>query len=398
MLLRGVFIKADFHPDKTALSPFLSVKSLASHLDCKGPSFTLDVIQSISYILHRVCPSEADIINGYKAVSNTEDDFWPSNGEEDQEEEAVSRAETDGTKPHTTHQQAFKRRRVGLDERRERPPSDQSSTCTSGVTRYSVTMQNATTFSVSSTSIHSGFTSAGAHLQDLAHRKPGSATEIDQDTYSKRKSTDQSSTGNKKSNTSFKQDRNRQLEKVNSGQGTLLSFFSQPSNWGCASREHPAREPSPALLVASPPPKTLPKSLDGELPIPKPREPMLPIPQPFAEHRLQSTPIHTRPSKIPQGPDHATKQYPFFSSSPPPIESLIEEAEGSEDTSHNQNLTQIVSQIPDIRPATTFHTTSTAQVRSVQATGRTLGVRRSMNGWTNRGGHGFSVPGRVNSR
>lgn len=260
-------------------------------------------------------------------------------------------------------------------------------------------MQNTTTFSVSSTSIHSGFKSAGAHLQDLAQQKSGSVTEMDQDTSSTRGSTARSS-NLKKSNASIKHHRNEEPNKTNRGQGTLLNFFHQPPNGGYASKEHPAQEASPPLLMASKQAEMLPNLRDGARPLSQSRQPMLPIPQLLAEHRLKSAPIPTRPPKIPQGPDHNNKQYPFFSSSPPPIESLIEEAEASDETalyvdkSHDQNRTQTESQTSDSCSAMTFHVTTTTQVRSAQTTTRTLGVRRSMNGWTNRGGHTFPVPGR----
>lgn len=294
---------------------------------------------------------------------------------------------------HTTGQQP-KRRRLELGGLPGKPHPIAPST------GYSITMQSATTFSVSSTSIHSGFRSAGAHLQDLAQRKSGSVTEIDQDTSLTRESTARSSNLNKKSNASIKHHRNEELNKTNSGQGTLLNFFHQPPNGGCAAKEHPAQEASPPLLMGSKQAETPPNLREGARPLSQSRQPMQPIPQPLAEHRLKSAPIPTRPPKIPQGPDHNNKQYPFFSSSPPPIESLIEEAEASDETalyvdkSHDQNRTQTESQTSDSCSAMTFHVTTTTQVRSAQTTTRTLGVRRSMNGWTNRGGHTFSVTGR----
>lgn len=396
--------KADRRTDNTTLSPFLSVKSLASHLDCKGPSFTLDVIQSISYILHRICPSQEDIFQGCKAVQNTEDDFWPSNGEGNSEEDGVAWDSTSDTKVHTIHQPGFKRRRVGQGERPDIPLPHQCSTSLSRVTGYSVTMQSATTFSVSSTSIHSGFTSAGAHLQDLVQRKSGNVTEIDQDVLSQNEVAAQSSNGNKKIAASIKHGRNEDPPRLRNGQGTLLTFFGPATKGGDASKEDPIRETSPPLTLESPQAETLPDSRDAACPISQSRQPMLPIPQSLAEHRLKSAPIATRPSKIPQGPDHKSKQYPFFSSSPPPIESLMEEAEASGekvlyvDKSHDRNRPHAVSQIPESRPAMTFHVTTTTQVRSAQAATRTLGVRRSMHGWTNRGGHTFCVPGRKSTR
>jgi len=358
----------------------------------------------MSYILNRICPSQEEISRGCEAVQNTEDDFWPSNEDENSEEDGAAWEGSNDIKAHTVHQQGFKRRRVELGERPVIPRPIQCSTSLSRVTGYSVTMQSATTFSVSSASIHSGFTSAGAHLQDLVQRKSGNVTEIDQDVLSQNKVAAQSSNGKKKNAASLKHGRNEDPPRLRNGQGTLLTFFGPPTKGGDASKENPIRETSPPLTLASRQAETLPKLRDAGRPILQSRQPMLPIPQSLAEHRLKSAPIATRPPKIPQESDHKSKQYPFFSSSPPPVESLIEEAEANDEKvlcvnkSHDQNRIQTVCQISDSRPAMTFHVTTTTQVQSAQAATRTLGVRRSMNGWTNRGGHTFSVPGRRTAR
>ena len=396
--------KADTITERTTLSPFLSTKSLASHLDCKGPSFTIDVIQSISRILNRACPSETDIIQGYGAMHTTEDDFWPANGEEDPEEDGAAWDSTDGGKSHFTHQRAFKRRRLGVDERMERSLQNPSSPCTSKVTGYSITMQNLTTFSVSSASIHSGFTSAGAHLQDLAQRNPKSVTEIDQNPLPRHRPTAQSATCHKTSIPSIKYRRSEELVKPKNGRGNLLSFFGQPRKSGNISRENAPKQTSPALTIAS---RRMEKPLElpgGVRPLSQLREPMLPIPQPLAGHGLRSAPIPTRPLNSPQEPDHRGLQYPFFSSSPPSTESFIEAAKVVDgtalhlDRSNKRDHMQTVPHMSDSRPATTFHATTTTQVRCAQTTNRTLGVRRSMIGWTNRGGQPFSVPGRRTGR
>ncbi|KAI9873368.1 MAG: hypothetical protein M1830_000484 [Pleopsidium flavum] len=395
--------------EQTTLSSFLSVKSLASHLDCKGPSLTFNVIQSIAQILHRLCPSEADIIEGCKALQSIEDDVWPTNGEEDPEEDVAG---WDGTGTYATYQQISKRRRVESNEQRGRPLLGQMLNTTSKATNPSITMQKGAMFSVSSTTLHTGFVSAGSHFQDLAQQEAGNRLKAGREILRSHELSNQSKAGKKKTVSPTRYERSTKSSQPREGQGNLFNFFTKTGNGDQAPRGKSLRPKSRAKAIPQPSAEPCweeagsvqPKSISSSLPDRGeshllPREPMLPIPQSLAEHRLRAAPISTLPRHVPQENMHKSKQYLFLSSSPPPIESFHEEAEAHDgkvpiEESHKHCM-KTVSRDTDIRSATAFHITSTAQVQCAQTNKKTLGVRRSMNGWTSRGGHSFSVPGRV---
>ncbi len=347
-------------------------------------------------------------------MQSIEDDIWPINGDEDPEEDGAG---WDGTGSYATHQQISKRRRLESNEQRRKPHPSQVLASTYKATNPSVTMQDAATFSVSSTTLHTDFVSAGSHLQDLAHQEPGNRTKAGGDILRSHRLSVQSQAGNKRSVSSTSHERSIKLSQPREGQGSLFSFFARTAKSDQAPRrnslmpasppntitqfpEEPCCEEAPRFASAQPPKAISSKVPDQTQPFWRPREPMLPIPPSLAEHRLRSSPISTRPQHVGQENSHKSKQYLFLSSSPPTVESLLEEAEANDGKvsrvdKFKKDHTETVFPDSDIRPAATFHTTSTAQIQSTQTTQKTLGVRRSMNGWSSRGGHSFSVPGRA---
>lgn len=131
---------------------------------------------------------------------------------------------------------------------------------------------------------------------------------------------------------------------------------------------------------------------------PTSRTPHLPIPEALATHRLQPLSNTNRPRPLVHEEPLRKKHYVFLSSSPPHIEEVVEAAENQfEDRSPSKVMTgvedsEVAHQQTDVVPSRTFHTTSVAQLQTEGAPRKTLGVRRSMHGWSTRGSHGFSVP------
>jgi DNA helicase-2/ATP-dependent DNA helicase PcrA len=84
-------------------------------------------------------------------------------------------------------------------------------------------------------------------------------------------------------------------------------------------------------------------------------------------------------------------EYVFLSSSPP-----RHKPPPQEDPVLEQHVSLAINLplLPLVRPATTMHTTSISMLQSTNFTGtrKTLGVKRSMNGWKNRKGQGFLPP------
>ena len=157
---------------------------------------------------------------------------------------------------------------------------------------------------------------------------------------------------------------------------------------------------SPLLLPATSKPRS-----NGILPAtrhpPPTVAPMLPIPQPLAKHKLRPIPNTTRPRFTADEEPHGKNKYGFLSSSPSRTQ---DDADASKSPLQPKGIEQENSgpqqaaapKYNDSRPAATFHTTSMAQAQAAStARKKTLGVRRSMTGWSSRGGQGFSVPSRA---
>ncbi|KAL8878595.1 MAG: hypothetical protein Q9192_008415 [Flavoplaca navasiana] len=136
------------------------------------------------------------------------------------------------------------------------------------------------------------------------------------------------------------------------------------------------------------------------------RAPLIGIPENLAKHKLRPTMApRLRPVVEPTDCDVG---YAFLSSSPPLPEAATKgQPMTAESRSYgtNENAEAVESLAgnltvqKDVRPSIT-HTTSLAQLQAKTTTRKTLGVRRSMNGWNarcsqgGRGGQIFSVPSR----
>ena len=415
--------------EETTLSPFLSSKKLTPYLVNKGPSFTQNTAQDMSLILRRHCPAEQELIKCYETAENTEDDLWPTNGEEDPETVESRWDKWDGAGSTSSYQHIIKRRKITNDKVKlgSAATTFAGSAIVVSSTYTSVTMQNSSTFSINNT--NSGFISAASHLQRVGHQKNETGRRI---------SSIANSTTTTKSPTDIQEARRQSQSKANVAktskrpetQGSLMSYWTRSSNnqTHARSKETPAtlslgRDHSLDTLNTShaldgeqtsnaqsdlPTLPRLPTSESGsrgEASRPNPgqalRASMLPIPPTLANHKIRPIPNITRPHFRAEEESHPKKNYVFLSSSPP----RVQDQSGSSDTmitktndmqQENNMPPQAATKCNDSRPAATFHTTSISQVQAASTVQKkTLGVRRSMNGWSNRGGQGFSVPGRT---
>ena len=121
------------------------------------------------------------------------------------------------------------------------------------------------------------------------------------------------------------------------------------------------------------------------------------IPPELANHKLHTAPRKTRPRPIEN--EHTSKPYVFLSSSPPPFTgsdphktnlATDSDAAPSRKVSSTEGVSEVGISSGKNRPASTCHQTSMGQAN--QRVTKTLGIRRSMTGWTCRGNQKFSVP------
>ena len=357
--------------EETTLSPFLTPPPLAPLLDQKGPSLQSSTVQSIAQILRRNLPSTESISLSSASLPSIEDDLFPKEGKEDAHEAEVRISSIIGGNPtFTMGQQAPKRRRVEF--------GSSSTNVEVGMERnwkptYATTMDRASSFTAAGVgmTMKTGFVSAGCHLQVLKEQSVNiNVQEVDEtERPAKRKA----------------EKRCKALE----GQGTLLGFLGKPEPKKPAPIELPKPEHSSSTQF----------SVSRTFNQPRLASPYIPtatIEPSLSAHRLPTTTnTNSRPRQPPHSqPVNQSKRddYVFLSSSPPrPKHPMIEEVVKPPELIAKPPL------LPLIRPPlVSMHETSVEKLKNGGGglgKGKTLGVRRSMNGWAARkGGPGGFVP------
>ena len=100
---------------------------------------------------------------------------------------------------------------------------------------------------------------------------------------------------------------------------------------------------------------------------------------------------------------YSAQPYVFLSSSPPPVNDVIDEAlpknnnglYATQESNTAENSVAVTETVNVFRPSATCHVTSVTKVHARnQSSRKTLGVRRSMVGWSVRcqGDHQFAKP------
>ncbi|KAL8814998.1 MAG: hypothetical protein Q9223_005828 [Gallowayella weberi] len=398
--------------DESILSQFLNPKTIGHYLVNVGPCLNSGLVNDIARILKRNCPSQDKMLEGVLALENREDDLWPLDGQEDPERMKSKWDNKTNTARSCAHHDLFP---ATLIPKREQS-SDRCSTSNVVASSRIVVGGTTTMDNVSSFSVHpfGGFTSAIVQLekeQDLSH----SDKSITDQGYRQMAMDDPNPTSRKR-------------KSLHNTQSTLVTL------WG--SKAH-SIEPSTSL--AYPPSKRLmlkkatydesdmgrssTHKLSGlsttfsALPDPSlgvsrgdvniRRTPLAGIPENLARHTLQYTATASRPRLPNPELEQSHDQYVFLSSSPPLIETANKSqsvAAGEVSVGGHENAkalhgqdenAALIDNDSDLRPAITMHTTSLAQVQTRHAARKTLGVKRSMNGWNTKSSQGFCVPRRV---
>lgn len=369
--------------EETKLSTFLSTKQVTQYIADRAPALDLGTVNDICHILGRDYPNKAQIEQASQNLQSHHDDLWPLNGEEDVKAIGTRWSKWDS---YNKDEHVAKRQRTNSDEDVDcrETHGDVRSLSVYGVSTVgsTTTMQNNSAFS------YGGFVTATLQHE---HEEQHKGSEV-KPTRVK----------DKRKNTSSQ-----------NGQGSLMSFLGK-GNKPDAKLEHSCRPKGNAQG------RTAKRSLghehcgdrkripafstnthveiSSESGLPISRKPLATIPQSLASHRLPTLPSTSRPSPISGGDGPPEKQYVFLSSSPESA-CLLKEAEAQvEEPFRTDVTTSLVSsafdlQQDDVKPATTFHATSIMQVQSAaNVSKKTLGMRRSMNGWAARSNQGFAVP------
>jgi DNA helicase-2/ATP-dependent DNA helicase PcrA len=354
--------------EATTLCPFLTSSSLNILLQKRGPALGPSVVQSMSQILRRTSPTSRAIAESSSFLKSIEDDLFSENGEDSSEKNSRWSLEmsTKGSSNWATGQQASKRRRVELG----RSNSDMAAVSEQNwKPNYTTTMARASTSTATTMPSNSGFVSAGSHLQVLNEQSVNAQVEEKENINAKQKPVPKGKA--------------KKLE----GQGNLMAFLGKPepkdtivttktfSTQGISTAS--AQIPLSASQFSRPRISTTSNSGHGIAPD-------------LASHHLGSSRTENRPrTKVINTESRPRNDYVFLSSSPPrPLAPIIPSSPPQKEPAMATNT----SLMPLIRPATTMHTTSMAKVQSSVAVKKTLGVKRSMDGWSNRASKGFKPP------
>ena len=380
--------------EETTLSPFLSSRKVASYLTNKAPSIGSSVLQDISRILRRDYPSEQSMRKAFETVKNLEDVLWPLDGEED-----PKAIETKWNKPDADGSTAYNYRFMTTGNVLH---AQGYHTTNTAATHLSTSMNSKSTLlnrsSYTINSQQSGFITAGSHMRylkfetDRGEKRPRCSvlTEKQQSDRSDRK----------------------KHKKVAIGQGSLVELWGGNNDKSTTSLSGPPGSGFPhtfeddegstgkdeafqnrvSTVHASLPRPIIPIVIPGEELNSESRKRGSPIPQQLANHALRPL-LNTNYLRPLRGVHNDTnKAYVFLSSSPPPCGNEFEEMQAREAPPYiinsKENHVETNSRLSDIRPSSTYHTTSVAQVRATDTAPRkTLGVRRTMVGWSARGNH-----------
>ena len=373
--------------EETTLSTFLSPKPVGYLLVNQGPTINSNTVNDIARILRRRTPTQAQISEASDRLQSMHDNSWPLTGDEAKSlGEKWSRWDS-----INSCDQPFKRKRMQDDDRSATLNTTvRVDPYVTGHVGSTTTMQSSSTFSY-----NAGFISAAAHLEHVdeprtMNAKPG-VMEKSSKAYKERAGPNHLSNLRPR------------------GQSGLMSFWG--TKIGTESETKPfkilAEEGSEGSIAhcnrtshyntgSGLTTRDLASSSIPGLPA---IATDLPIPEALATHRLQPLSNTNRPRRsIHEDEPLKKKPYVFLSSSPPHSEEPVKTTQYQVDNQSPSGRasrvedSEIKSRHTDTVPSRTFHTTSIAQLHSDSTSRKTLGVRRSMNGWSARGSHGFSIP------
>lgn len=373
------------HHDDATLCQFLTSKSFKHHIEDQGPSLTASVTQCIAQVLRRALPSETVISQACQSLKSTEDDIWPVDGVETSKSKD---GEWNGRHNYTEGQQPIKRRRVDSDFLGGRHQIENEPVFLG----HKTTMNQVSGFSVASTTLGSGFTSAGLHMKTLVEQ---SASNFEKRT--EREDSNETSKVHAVSKSSRQSSSKERKRPAN--QGNISSFFTKQST---TSKPTDKMLPQQNVNTQKPPnirndSKIVSRTNGNQAPIYAStlsstviQKELSGIQPSLANHRINIAPLPRPISQPDQNPPtKPPRSYKFLSSSPPPPEiEISQEQENNFFKEQPHQTPEDVIEVAVTRPVATMHMTTTMTLKNANMPKRTLGVRRSMNGWSSRQGQG----------
>ncbi|KAL3474716.1 P-loop containing nucleoside triphosphate hydrolase protein [Aspergillus californicus] len=329
--------------EETSVTPFLPQELTATRFRTVGPVLSDQIVYAIADILRRQRPSAAAMAEGLVSLPSAHDDQWTEDGQN--ASDPVTR--WDGSR--------------ALDEppsKRRRYDDEQDALTRATINMSSTYTMNSSSFMVPTTM--SGFSTAREYIA-TSKPEPPQGTE--------RESKPKPPVGIP---------RNRQ---PNASQKSISSFFGQPPSRAAQDSSCPKQvhHPQPSRAINNHTSIGASSNTRGQS-----------IPAQYIEHRPPTQ--HFRPARPILEPSDPNR-YTWLAASAKPIETpTSHNYQANKDiTSDNDKYKESGQQVKngaatagDMRPATTFHRTTMSAVQSGGPVRKTLGIRRSMNGWDER--------------
>jgi DNA helicase-2/ATP-dependent DNA helicase PcrA len=330
--------------EETTVSSFLPPQIVEAKFRPTGPKLPDKTVFGIADILRRARPGDEDLVRGMEGLPSMLDDLWTPDGQENPD--TVTRWDGSRTRdlPTDTQQAWAKRRRLDRDDPR-------SGTVVAASSGY--TMSNTTNFSISTSTMSIGFSTARQHM---------ATTPVAQDAP-------------------LKENRQPPTQKKGAGrqagglsQGTISSFFGGE------------KAPGPSTPLAPVCHANLGAHVSQDSPGLKTAHPIQPLPATLDGHRVQ--PQRFQPPRPVLDSQSGPNRYTWLSNTTEmtkrggriSTKADAPAASGEIKSSSSPGLLPTNG----VRPAATYHTTTMQSLGSGGGR-RTLGLRRSVhNGWAER--------------
>lgn len=329
----------------TMLTPFLPTSLTKSHFRPNGPELLERVIYSIADILGRPRPSPDDMYKNLPSLPSVLDDQWTADGEEKQDTESTwnkSRGASDSF--------------TGPYAKRRRAEGNQPTT-TTFISAGACTVGNASNFTVPTT-ISSGFQSA----RDYVAVNPTSA-EPEPKTQSK-----------PSANPALALKAKSTGRKDGLSQASISTFFGGP---GPAQKKEALPASRPAIQQTRKPQFVSNSQQPGPTS----------VPATLSAHRVQMRPVQpTRPTLEPGGGGYSwmADPAPLTTKTPRMLSQQCNDSQSDTNPSSSEGNQQDSSSSGV--QSVMFHTTTMLKINQQPPAParRTLGIRRTMNGWGDR--------------
>ncbi|KAL1297908.1 hypothetical protein AAFC00_006423 [Neodothiora populina] len=357
----------DSKSNETVMSTFLTHRGVDAFFDDRGSELNDYAVKELVRTLRREPPPDIAIWEARANLDESEDNAWPSDGTWPESEAVRWNRDKDGgasTYGSNKRKRPYENR---LQDRKD---------VAGFVPASAVTLQDQASYSVASTTLPTTFVSAADRMQQLEFAQEElRLRSIDQ--RSKDKAMDKAPA--------------KKVKKAAQGTANIMSFFGKAGA--------PLYKPAPAAKVPIARTSSVPECRtrvstelhrQGSDPLHDISNVSLPRPDTRAidpaltSRKPRMAPVQGPPSRKTSTSlqlSETKNTYHFLSSSPPrsPSPPLRKQDEGPDAQLTGDRL----------RPASTFHTTSMAQVNARSIPGRrTLGMGRTFKPWSARGGKG----------